>query len=282
MRSPLQSLLLLALLLVPLAVPADDSLLMGVFPRRNATLTAQFFSPLADYLSRKLGRQVKLVISKDFPTFWKDVKAKRYDIVHYNQYHYIASAEDFEVIACNQEQGSDEIAGALYVRKDSGISEISQLRGRDIIFGGGKDAMMSYIVPRHLLLKGGLGENDFKTHFASNPPNAVLATYFKQADAAGAGDVVMKLPTVTNIANVDELRYLAVSKPIKQLPWAVRRDHPAELRDKIQALMIELGASDQGKSILKAAHVNGFSQVVDGDYDSAREIITDVVPGKRE
>ncbi len=282
MRTRLQSILLLALLLAPIGATAEESLLMGVFPRRNATQTSQFFSPLADYLSKQLGRQVKLVITKDFPTFWKDVKAKRYDIVHYNQYHYIESADDYDVIVCNQEQGSDEIAGALYVRKDSGITEIGQLRGRNIIFGGGKDAMMSYIVPRHLLLKGGLGENDFITHFASNPPNAVLAAYFKQADAAGAGDVVMKLPTVTHIAKVDDLRYLAVSKPIKQLPWAVRRDHPAKLRDRIQALMTGLGTSDEGKAILKAAHVNGFSQVVDGDYDSAREIITDVMPGSRE
>ena len=250
---------------------------MGVFPRRNATLTAQFYSPLAKYLSEKLERQVKLVTAKDFPTFWRGVTEKRYDIVHYNQYHYIQSATDYEVIACNKEQGRDLISGALYVRSDSGITSIEQLRGRKIIFGGGKDAMMSYIVPRYLLLKGGLGETDFTTSFASNPPNAVLAVYFKQADAGGAGDVVMKLPTVTKIAKTDNLRFLAQSKPIKQLPWTVRRDLPVELRQKIQTLLTGLSNTSNGKAILKAAHVNDFSPANDSDYESTREIIREVL-----
>lgn len=278
MHNTIRTGLLLALLfLAPAPALAEDSLLMGIFPRRNATLTSQFFSPLAKYLSKQLKRPVKLVTAKDFTTFWQGVTEKRYDIVHYNQYHYVQSAADYEVVASNIEQGRDEITGALYVRRDSGINKISQLRGRNIIFGGGRDAMMSYIVPRYLLLKGGLGEADFTTSFASNPPNAVLAVYFKQADAGGAGDVVMNLPSVTKIADTEELRYLAVSDPIKHLPWAVRRDLPNSLRQQIKQLMVGLNDSDAGDVIFKAAHVNGFSSATDSDYDSAREIIRAVL-----
>jgi phosphonate transport system substrate-binding protein len=205
------------------------------------------------------------------------VKEKRYDIVHYNQYHYIQSASDYEVIASNMEQGRDTISGALYVRNDSGITEISQLRGRNIIFGGGTDAMMSYIVPRFLLQQGGLNSSDYHASFANNPPNAVLAVYFKQADASGAGDVVMNLPTVTMIANTEQLRFLAISDPIKHLPWTVRRNLPEELRNKIKQLMVGLRDIDEGDAILKAAHVDAFSPSTDNDYDSAREIIMDVM-----
>lgn len=282
MIKKIQSLLLLVVLLVPTLGMSEESLLMGVFPRRSATLTSQFFSPLAEYLSKNLGKPVKLVTAKDFPTFWEGVKKKRYDIVHYNQYHYIESAEDYQVIASNQEQGKDMIAGAIYVRDDSSIENIEQLRGKNIIFGGGPDAMMSYIVPRYLLLKGGLGKDDFTTTFATNPPNAILAVFFKQADAGGAGDVVMNLPVVTKIANNNELRYLAVSKPIKHLPWTVRRDLPEPLRQKIRDLMTRLGESERGKDILKAAHVNGFSPANDSDYDSSRKIIKDVMAERGE
>ncbi len=282
MNKKFQSLLLLAVLLVPTLGMSEESLLMGVFPRRSATLTSQFFSPLAEYLSESLGRPVKLVTAKDFPTFWEGVTKKRYDIVHYNQYHYIESSQDYQVVACNQEQGRDVIAGAIYVRNDSGIENIEQLRGKNIIFGGGTDAMMSYIVPRYLLLQGGLGKDDFTTTFATNPPNAVLAVFFKQADAGGAGDVVMNLPVVTKIANNNELRYLAVSEPIKHLPWTIRRDLPEELRQKIQNLMTGLGETERGKAILKAAHVNGFSPASDSDYDSSRRIIRDVMQERGE
>ena len=91
-------------------------------------------------------------------------------------YHYIRSAHSYKVIAHNQEFGKNAIAGALYVRKDSGITELSQLRGRTIIFGGGKDAMLSYIAPRFLMMRAGLKESDFRSEFAVNPPNALLAS----------------------------------------------------------------------------------------------------------
>ncbi len=264
-------------MLSPYPAVAEDELLMGVFPRRNATITAKFFSPLATYLSEQLGKPVKLVTTKDFDSFWKNVTEKRYDIIHYNQYHYVQSSKNYQAIACNVENGRDVIAGALYVRRDSGIEKISQLRGQNIIFGGGRDAMMSYIVPRYLLRKGGLSGTDYKTSFASNPPNAVLAVYFKQANAGGAGDVVMNLPTVTKIANPDELKYLALSEPIKHLPWAVRRDIPKSLRQKIQKLMTELGNSERGRDILKKAHLDGMNTAKDSDYNRIRGIIRETL-----
>jgi phosphonate transport system substrate-binding protein len=279
-KSALRASLLLALLIVPLFAVAQDPLLMGVFPRRSATSTSQLFSPLAKHLETQLGRPVQLVTAKDFPTFWKGVIEKRYDIVHYNQYHYIQSAADYQVIACNVEMGQDTIAGSIYVRSDSGITSIEQLRGRSIIFGGSTKAMMSYIVPQYLLMKGGLKPNDYATSFAKNPPNALLAVYFRQADAGGAGDVVKQLPSVTKITGDDELTYLATSEPIKHLPWAVRRDMPATLQQQIQKSLIQLGETQHGRTILKTALLDGFKKANDNDYDSTRAIIRELPPQK--
>lgn len=255
---------------------------MGVFPRRNAILTSELFTPLAEYLSENLHRPVKLVTTKDFPSFWEGVQSKRYDIVHYNQYHYVESTDNYQVIACNEEQGHETISGALYVRTDSGITSISQLKGRKIIFGGGRDAMMSYIVPRYLLLQEGLTEQDYTPVFASNPLNAVLAVYFKQVDAGGAGDIVMNLPKIKKIAHNDTLTYLKQSVPIKHLPWAVRRDMALPLKLKIQLLMANLKDSDKGKAILDAARVTNFRIARDSDYNSARTIIKEVMTNNNQ
>src|SRR5262245_50503997 len=67
----------------PVAQAAGDSLIMGVFPRRNATETTKLFTPMADHLGEQLGRKVELVTAKDFESFWQGVMERRYDIVHY-------------------------------------------------------------------------------------------------------------------------------------------------------------------------------------------------------
>ena len=258
----------------------ESGLALGIFPRYNATEITTMYTPLADHLSERLGRKVTLVTSKDFDTFWKGVEEHRYDIVHYNQYHYIRSAKTYTVIAHTQEFGKSAVSGAVFVRKDSGINDISQLRGRTVIFGGGKDAMMSYIAPRFLMMRAGLKEGDFKTEFAVNPPNALLALYHKQADAAGGGDILIDLPVVRNAINAGELKILATTEPLLFLPWAVKRAMPAKLRESIQATLTDLDVSDAGKNVLKSARTTGIEKAEDKDYAPHRRM-TDAVFGAK-
>ena len=260
----------------PVTQAAEDPLILGIFPRNRATETTTMYTPLANYLSERLGRKVVLVTSKDFDAFWKAVTERRFDIVHYNQYHYIQSAQSYRVVAHNQEFGKNAVAGALFVRKDSGITEVSQLRGRTIIFGGGKDAMLSHIAPRFLLMQAGLKEGDYKTEFSVNPPNALLALYHKQADAAGGGDILIDLPVVKNAINTQDIRLLAATEPLLFLPWAVIRTMPAKLGESIQSILVDLGSSDAGKQVLKAALTTGIGKAGDRDYDPHRKMTTAV------
>jgi phosphonate transport system substrate-binding protein len=235
----------------PFVQAADDPLRMGVIPRRSTAETSKLFAPMAAYLSEQLGREVKLVTSKNFETFWKEVSEQRYDIVHYNQFQYIRSAKTYRVIAHAQEFGKSAIAGVLFVRKDSGITEVSQLRGRTVIFGGGKDAMLSYIAPRYLLSQAGLKDGDFKTEVAVNPQNALVALYYRHADAAGGGDTLLDQPVVKNAVGTQDIRILAATEPLLFLPWAVKRTMPAKLALSIQSTLLDLNKSDAGRQVLK-------------------------------
>lgn len=201
-------------------------LIMGIFPRRNIKATYKLFTPLAKHLSKILKRDVKLVTTKDFDTFWKGIKNQEYDIVHFNQYHYIVSNKlyGYNVILMNQEFGQSTISGSIVVRKDSGFESLKDLKNKTILFGGGPRAMQSYIAATWLLQQAGLKKNDYIEKIAVNPPNAVMSTYHKQADAAGTGDVVVRLDIVKNAVDVSQLKYLARTEPMSQLPWAVHKN----------------------------------------------------------
>jgi phosphonate transport system substrate-binding protein len=261
----------------PAMQAAEEPLVLGVFPRRNAAETTKLFAPMAAHLGERLGREIKLVASKNFDSFWKDVTEQRYDIVHYNQYHYIRSAKTYKVIAHTQEFGKSAVAGTLFVRKDSGITSVTQLRGRTVIFGGGKDAMLSYIAPRYLLLQAGLKEGDFKAVIAAIPHNALVALYYKQADAAGNGEFVVDQPLIKNAINTEELKVLASTEPLLFLPWAVKRAMPVKLAHSIQSTLLDLKNSDAGKQVLKSAVMTGIGIAGDKDYDPHRKMATAVL-----
>ena len=262
-------------ILPPVVRAAEQTLTMGVFPRLNFPLKR--FTPMADYLGRRIGRKVNLVTAKNFEVFWKAVMDRRYDIVHFNQYHYIRSARTYQVIAHIEEFGRSTIAGVVYVRKDSGITELYQLRGRTVIFGGGEDAMISYIANRYQFLQAGLKKDDIKSVFAVTAPNALLALSKRQADAAGAGDGALALQPVRDAIDTGELRALAASPPLLQLPVAVKRDMPEKLRASIQLALVDLMKSEAGKQILASAMMTGMGTAEDGDYDPHRRMVSAVL-----
>ena len=257
---------------------ANKPLILGVFPRRNIQTTYRLFQPLADYLQGILNREVKLETTKYFPDFWKAVQQQRYDLVHYNQYHYIVSHlhHGYDVILRNKELGKSTIAGSLIVRKDSNINSITDLKGRTVLFGGGRTAMQSYISATWLLQKGGLKKGDYNEKFAINPPNTIISTFFQRADASGSGDVVMHLDNVTKRIDISQLKFLAKTKPLPHLPWAVRTELNSELKNTIQIALETLSNSKEGREILKNAKLDSLVPTVDSDYDMHRKIIKDV------
>ena len=250
-------------------------LVMGVFPRRNAKATLKLFKPIAEYLTHKLGRNVRLVTNKNFEDFWKGVTQHKFDIVHYNQYHYLVSHKKYgyEVILKNEEFGKSTLAAAIVVRKDSKINSFQDLRGKRIAFGGGPQAMISYIVPRYLLLKAGLKKGDYTEVFAKNPPNAVFSTFFKQTDAAGAGNIVFDLDVVKKIIDVSQLKYLVESKELAHIPWAVNKDMDGKLREKIKSLLLNLNKTVKGQRILNDAKLTGLVEAKDAEYNDVRKIV---------
>jgi phosphonate transport system substrate-binding protein len=217
-------------------------------------------------------------LSPDFDSFLKNLKQRRYDLVHLNPFDYLSAHTDlaYDALVQNEEFGEATIRGAIYVRHDSGIRELSELKGKVILFGGGPRAMMSYIVPTYLLQKAGLSKDDYKASYAINPPNAVLATYLKRADAGGAGEVVRRLPVVSKKIDVSQLDIIAVSEPLPHLPWAVKREMPVEIKQRLQDLLVGLKQSEEGRKILKQAHLSALNRVDDEDYDAHRAIVDSV------
>lgn len=273
-------LVLVLMVLVPgVAYSDDDPLIIGLFPRRNLTTTIKIFTPLANYLSRELGREVRLVSSKKFKVFWEGVQKEKYDIVHYNQYHYIKSHKEqgYQVILKNQEGGKSTIAGSLIVRNDSSLTRIQDLKGKKIIFGGGKKAMQSYIVATYLLRNAGLNEGDYVEEFSINPVNAIMAAYFGKASAGGSADKNLYLDAVTSKIDISEMRYLAVGEQLAHLPWAVKKDMDQNLKNKIITLLSELNNNKDGRDILNSASLSGLVKATDKEFDPHRKIVKEVL-----
>jgi phosphonate transport system substrate-binding protein len=273
--------LLTGFLLILGVARADEgaALHLGVFPRHPAQDTQQMFEPLRAHLSERLGRPVMLHTPVDYPSFWSAIEEGRFDLLHYNQYHYVrAHAEHgHRLVAANEEHGRPQIRALVYVRSDSAVQTLNDLRGRKILFGGGPSAMVSYILATDLLRSHGLEDGDYIEQFAQNPVKALLALHFMQADAASAGDPVIELPRVREQIGDGGLRVLAQSQAIPHLPWAVSESQTHALKTAVGDVLLDLNTSREGRGILHAMQLSGLSAVEDRQYDVVRRIVARVL-----
>jgi phosphonate transport system substrate-binding protein len=267
--------LIIIQLILPVLVMAQEPLRMGIFPRRNATATIKMFKPMAEYLSARLDREVILVTAKDFPSFWHGVQQQRYDLVHYNQLHYLQSrdAYGYQVVLMNEENGNNTIRSAITVRKNNGIQQLADLRGKTVAFGGDNTAMISYVTNTVLLRRAGLMPGEYKQIFSRNPPNACIASYQGVADAAGIGVPALSMPVVKKHIKTDQMVILATSEPVSQLPWAVHSRVDEQTRTRIIQSLLELNESDTGKKILSQAKLTALRPANEEDYETSASLL---------
>lgn len=258
---------------------AQTPLILGIFPRQKPIELSQKFKPLVTYLSETLNRPVEFATAKDFPAFWEAVTLKKYDIVHYNQYHYIKShkAQSYEAVAMNEEEGHSTLMGALIVRDDSAIKTIADLKGQKIMFGGDNKAMISYVVPVFLLKQAGLARSDFTEEHARNPMSAIVAVARGYASAAGASTAILNRADLADETLSVKMRVLAKSEPFAQLPWAVKSTLDPALITKIRDALLNVSRAANGAAILESAGLTGLRPVTDADYNPHRAVIKDVM-----
>jgi len=257
-----------------IAFAGPDPIIFGVFPRWNAQITVRNFTPLAAQLGRELGRPVRIETDKDFDSFMRRVYAGEFDLVHLNQLQYVQAhrTAGYRAIAKLCNDPGCTIKAIIVTRRDSKIVMVRDLKGKTIAFGD-PSAMVSHVLAKSLLLESALGPEQYRAIFTKNPPNALLAVYNGEADAAGVGPPVFQQPEIRRRLDIRELRILAESRPIPHLPVAVRGDMDAKLALRIQRMLVGLVRQPEGRKILKKLGIERFKAADDRQYALVRNLM---------
>lgn len=273
---------MVAVMTSPAFAAEDPPLRFGVFPRSSPQIMVRNYSPLARALSIALDRQVVIETDKNFVSFMQRVYAKEFDLVYLNQAQYIKAhhTAGYRVIAKICESPSCTISAQIVTRDDSGLNQISDLRGKTIAFGD-PEAIVSHVLAKSILRDAGLEPGDYQQIFTKNPPNALLAVYNGTAQAAGVGAPVLQRPEILRNVDVKRLHVLASSQPIPQLPVAVRGDLDPRLVRRLLAALLELPGTADGPAILARAGALRFEAASDAEYEAVKRLMaeqTDVAP----
>jgi len=139
------------------AQPLSRALKISVFPCTDAANSFQKFHPLVTYLQQSSGLNISLVFHDDLAGYERALKNGGLDFVIQDPHVYVKLADEYNRAYILQALTLDKEttqSGVIIVRKDSGLKQIMDLKGKTVMFGS-KLSSPRWIAARHLFQKNG-------------------------------------------------------------------------------------------------------------------------------
>ena len=246
----------------------EEALRFGIVPFQSPKALLKAFVPLVRQLEQRTGRQINLVSAPTIAQFNERAIAGEYDIIWpcNTCYVEIHAKAGYEAVA----QGFPSFHGAVIVRKDSGISDISELKGKSVA-AIGKGSYAGYQFFKNAMQdRGYTFPEDVSVRFLGRLDSIIFSVLGKRYDAGVIRTDVLDSPRFSTIRK--ELAFIETSIQIPQFPFAVKPGSGQDLVDSLVTVLAEIGETPEGKTVLKALKVKGFVACTDSEYDIFRKV----------
>lgn len=250
-----------------MAVAADTEpkvLTFGVVPQQAASTLAKGWAPVLAELSQNAKLELQFATAPDIPTFEMRLANGEYDIAYMNPYHFTVFHASPGYIAVAKEQDK-YLKGLIVVRKDSPISELTELDGKLLAFPA-PAAFAASVMPRAILKLQGI-EHD--TKYVGSHDSVYLAVAQGLVDAGGGVGRTFK----NMDSNVTEQLKVLWRTP-GYTPHAIAA-HPRvskELREVLLAQLQALSTTSKGRSLLDGLGFKAMEAAQSSDWDDVRAL----------
>jgi len=224
-------------------------------PEEAATEQVRKFTPLAQYLEKKLGMKVEFTPVTDYPAAVEAMVNKKVDLVWFGGFTYVQASirSKGQVIPIAQREEDTKFQSVFITKTDSGIKKLDDLKGKQVSFGSASSTS-GHLMPRSFLLAAKIDpEKDFKRIAYSGAHDATIASVVSgKVDAAALDITVWKKFVAENRVDTKAVDVFYTTPGFFNYNWAVHADMPADLRAKVTKALLDIDpATPEGAEILK-------------------------------
>jgi phosphonate transport system substrate-binding protein len=260
----------------PLAVvgAADkNQLTICVHPYNSSTVLYQAFTPLAEYLSDKLGEPLTIHIATDYDSHIEAVGTNKFGIGYLGPASYVKLVAKYgkkRILGRQAIDGKPVFQGKIITRQDSKIASLADLAGKRFAFGD-PNSTMSHLVPRYMLLEAGIKVEDLAVFkFLGNHTNVALGVLSGDFDAGAVKEATFYKYESRG------LKAIATTPALSEHLFVASDSLPESTYKLIRSALLEAHQSEQGLRAIRAikSNISAFVPVQDSDYDNLRRILS--------
>jgi phosphonate transport system substrate-binding protein len=268
-----------ALVLTAVPVGAADRLHLVLTPSQKPTDLLATGEEFGQVLGKLVGVPVRVTVASDYAAVIEALRNHTADLAFVHPGGYVLASREAKatIVAKNLWHGKSSFTSRIFVRRDTGIKTVEDLRGKTIAFVDPASSS-GYIYPMVLLIKRGLVTNrDPKTFFKevvfSGAHDASMRALLNgHVDAIASFDLAPE-QYLKDIAERERLIFVAETEPIPEAGIAARDGLDPAMFAKVRAALLQIRAPAHAALLKRLYEIDGFATAEDREYDPVRAAI---------
>jgi phosphate/phosphite/phosphonate ABC transporter binding protein len=231
------------------------------------------FSPLAEYLSKKLGKKVELRAVSDYEGAIRDIGHGITQLCFMTPTTYIEANKKYgvQVLVKALAEGKATYHSVIIAKSDSTINTIEDIKGHTFAFGD-PHSLSNYIAPRVMLFDAGIDLKDLLYYEYLGPHEEVLNAVLKgKFDAGGVTE------SIAYKFKDKGIKFIKFSDELPGFSICVSNALPEKDKVSIKNALIALtDTTPEGSSILISIYkrYSAFEEASDAEYANVRVMMS--------
>ena len=248
-----------------------DHLLIGIVPEVNIFKQRERYEHLAGYLSRKTGVKVGLTSLGDYGNVLASFRESRMDGAFLGSFTGALAHQRLKVDPIARPvtpDGRSTYHGLVFVRKDSGIRTVGDMKGKVMAFVD-KASSCGFLFPMAFFRENGITDVNAlfsEVFFVGSHDVAIETVLSGNADVGVAKNTVFEQMATERPQIREELLVLAASPEYPSHGFFLRRTLPPDLRMAIKEALLNMENDVEGQDALKAFGALRFVET-DANHD---------------
>jgi len=259
----IQIISLMALLAFSAEAFGEEEILIGLMPEENIFTQMDRNRPLAAYLTKKLGTKVRFTILSRYGDVLDRFMSRKMDGAFFGVFTSVLAMEQLDaepIVHPVNLDGSSAVQSYIFVRKDSNIASVQDMKGKRIAFVD-KATVTGYLFALSFLRE--LGVQDIKTYFrdisfTGSHGSTIYAVLDGRADIGTAKSRIFHQLVKKDHSIKEELTILATSPSFPGTTLFLRKDLPPAKRLQIRDILLGMDKDAEGKEVLKKLEASMF------------------------
>ena len=227
-------------------------------------------------LGALVGTPVRVTVASDYAAVIEALRNRTADLAFVHPAGYVLANREAKaiIVAKNQWHGKTTFTSRFYVKKDSGLKTLEDLRGKTMAFVDPASSS-GYIYPMVLLIQRGLVRNrDPKTFFrevvfAGSHDASMRALLNGHVDAIVSFDLARE-QYLKDPVERERITWVAETPPIPEAGIAARAGLDPATFAKVRDALLKIQGPSYAALLKRLYDIDGFEAAEDGEYAPVR------------